>query len=308
MPITEWSAAKAAQEAKKNAIIVVYGTSKTGKSTLCASTHLPLYVAHLDPNNNMQEHLLARQAQFPDAWTAAPLFIPPTPYKMLTQEMAQHQVETLEQFAADARARALTLDEPGVFVIDGGKRLKGLVEKWKLGESATLGFRAAAGTHGPSPIEYAESNAYFNDIVNAFVGSNLHLIITYEAKANWVDYTDDRGKKARKPNGTYSPKMSGGKDGEISYTLNALMETLVEAEKGPVVENKQTYRYVHKLRFDYIGFVGLSYLRNRTMPAMGFDQLLELFHQNIPADELLDPVHAVQREEMDDGLTPAEEE
>jgi hypothetical protein len=298
VPLTDWSYDNAVKAAHRNKIIGVYGTPKTGKSQLAISTHLPLYVAHLDPNNNMQEHLLARHAKFPDAYTAEPVFIPVVPYKDLTEELAGDFVQRLERYFAEARQRAALRDEPGVLVIDGGKRLKGYVEKWKLGESATLGYRAEAGGHGPSQIQYAETNAYFNDLINAFVGSNLHVIVTFEAREKWVETRDDNNRKTRRPSGKYEPKMPGGREGELIYTLNALVETLVEAVPSAVVDNKQIYAYVHKIRFDVIGIVGMDYLLNRTMPATSLDDLLDLLNSNIPAETLVDAPHEIQRMDM----------
>lgn len=298
--VAEWDPGVAAAAAKKNAIIVTFGTPKTGKTQLATSTKLDWYGVHLDPNDNLNEHLLARSKKYPEAWTAQPLWIPPTPYRLLTDELAQKNVESVEKYAADARLRARETGRPGLFVIDGGKRLKGYVEKWKLGESTTLGFRAEKGqSGGPAQVEYAKSNAYFNDIVNAFVGSPLHVMVTFEAREIW---RQGEGRN-RVPTGKYEPKMSGGKDNEISYTLNALIETLVEAVPGPVVENRQTWNYVHKIRFEYVGFAGMSFLRGRTMPATSFDELLDLLHSNIPADTLLDEPHEIQRMEMG-GLEP----
>lgn len=308
MPLTDWSAQLAAEEAKKNAIIIAYGTPKTGKTAMGTSTAMPWYGVHLDPNNNLNEHLLARHQQYPDAYTAAPLYVPIMPYKMLTRELAGQYVEQIEEYAADARRRAMERDEPGLFLIDGGKRLRGYIEKWLLGESTTLGFRAEAGqSGGPATIEYSKSNAYFNDIINAFVGSPLHVLLTFEAREKWVDSTDERGRKKRIPSGKYEPKMSGGKENEIAYTVNALIETLVEAEPGPVVDFKQTYQYVHKIKFDYVGFVGMDFLRGRTMPTPTFDDLLALLHSNIPAEQVLDAPHEIQRMEMA-GLDAGSEE
>lgn len=308
MPLTDWSAEVAAREAKKNAIVVAFGTPKSGKTELGTSTSLPWYGIHLDPNNNLNEHLLARHTTYPDSFTANPLYIPPVPYRLLTKDLAQQYVEQCVQYIADAQRRAIDRNEPGLFLIDGGKRLRGYIEKWLLGESTTLGFRAEAGqSGGPATVEYAKSNAYFNDIINSFVGTPLHVVLTLEAREIWRDSVDDRGRKKRVPSGKYEPKLSGGKDNEISYTLNALIETLVEVENGPVVDNKQTYSYVHKIKFDYVGFVGMDFLRGRTMPSPTFDQLLGLLHSNIPADTVLDAPHEIQRMDMS-GLDEGEEE
>ncbi len=308
MPLTDWSADLAAEQAKKNAIILLYGTPKTGKTGLGTSTKLPWYGVHLDPNNNLNEHLLARHRLYPDAYTAQPLYIPTLPYSALTKELCQGWIEQIQQYAADARRRAEDRGESGVFLIDGGKRLRGYIEKWLLGESTTLGFRAEAGqSGGPIQVEYAKSNAFFNDLINSFVGSPLHVVLTFEAREKWVLTQDDRGRKTRQPSGKYEPKMSGGKDNEIAYTINALIETLVEAVPGPVVDNKQTTNYVHKIRFDYVGFVGMDYLRGRTMPTPTFDDLLALLHSQIPAEQVLDEPHEVQRMDMS-GLADAEEE
>ena len=303
----EWNPVTAAAEAKKNAIIIEFGVPKSGKTKLGTDTKLDLYIAHLDPNDNLNEHLLARHEKYPDAYTEQPLWIPPTPYRMLTREIAQQYVEKVEAYAAAARARAANTGRPGLFFLDGGKRLKGYVEKWKLGESSTLGFRAQAGNTGPIQIQYAESNAYFNDIINAFVGSSLHVVVSFEAREVWVPTVDDRGRTTRKPSGKYEPKMSSGKENEISYTVNALIETLVEAEKGAVVDNRQMWNYVHKIRFEYLGFVGMSHLRNRTMPSPSFDELLDLLHSNIPAETVLDTPHEIVRMDMS-GVESGEEE
>jgi hypothetical protein len=294
-----WTPEKGAVEAKKNAIISLYGTTKVGKTNLATRTKLPLYYAHFDPNDNLNEHLLARAQQIPDAGPAYPKWFRPVAYKNLTQDLAGQYVQELEQFAADARNKG----EEGLFVIDGAKKLKGYIEKWRLGESTTLGFRAEAGGRGPAQVEYAATNAYLGDIFNAFVGSPLHLIVTFEARERWVEAMGDNGRKTRRPSGKLENTMPQG----ISYGINAQIEALVEAE--PIIVNNQRvgFAYNHKLRFDWLGFVGMGYLRDRTIPATSFDDLLDLLHSNIAAEEVLEPAHEVVRADMA-GLEPTDAE
>lgn len=265
-----------------------------------------MYVAHLDPNDNIDEHLVARdKAGFQGE--AFVVKCPPIPYKLLTVEKAEEYVKSVEDFATWARAKARE-DEAagrptGVFVIDGGRKLKGYIEKWKLGDSATLGYRAKQGERGISQIQYSETNAYLADIVNAFVGSPLHLVVTFEGKEDWTEVRDaDTGRKTRQPSGKITTTMPRG----TSFSLNAQLEAFVE--EVPLVVNNQKVgsSYEHKLRFDWVGFVGMGYLRGRTMPAMSFDQLLALLHSNIPAEEVLDEPHEVVKVNME-GFQEEEE-
>lgn len=292
-----WNASEGSKAAKKNAIISIYGTTKVGKSQFATRATGPLYIIHYDPNDNLDEHLLAREAA---GFTGDvyPIKCPPIPYKLLTEEKAGEYVKALEDFAAWARIKAREDEEAGrptgVFIIDGGRKLKGYIEKWKLGESATLGYRAQRGDRGVSQVQYAETNAYLADIINGFVGSPLHLIITFEGKEPWVDYRDEDGKKARKPGGKIVTTMPAG----TSYSLNAQVEAFVE-EVPIIADNKRVgTSFENKIRIDYIGFVGMSHLRGRTLKAMSFDALLDLLHSKIPAEEVLDEPHEIVRANM----------
>lgn len=304
--MSPWNSSAGKKQAKKNAIIAIYGTTKVGKSEFATRATGPLYVAHLDPNDNLDEHLVAREAAGFEGEAYA-VKCPPIPYKLLTVEKAEEYVKSVEDFAAWARGKARE-DEAagrptGVFVIDGGRKLKGYVEKWILGESATLGYRAKKGEGGGvSQIQYAETNSYFADIINAFVGSPLHLVVTFEGKEDWVEVRDENGRKTRRPSGKISTTMPKG----TSFSLNAQLEAFVE--EVPLVVNNQRVgsTFEHKLRFDWVGFVGMGYLRGRIMPAMSFDQLLALLHSNIPADSVLDEPHEVVRANVE-GFVEDEE-
>lgn len=296
-----WTPEQGLTDAKKSDLIGIYGQTKTGKSELCTSTNLNLYYAHLDPHDNIDEHLLARKAK----GYLSPVHLkkyPPMPYKNLTKEEAQRRVEDLEQFAADARAECVTKGQYGLFVIDGARWLKGYIEKWKLGDSATLGYRAKSGEKGVASIEYAESNSYFADIVNSFVGSNVSLAITFEGREKWVESQGENGRKSRRPSGRFEARIPG----DVSFSFNALVETVVEAVPTVVVDMKQQYEFVHKLRFEYLGYVGMSYMRGRTIPASGFDAMINLLRSELPEAEnlVVEPKHEIRRMDMDDDLTP----
>lgn len=304
--VQAWNPSEGTRSAKRNAIIAVFGTTKVGKSELVTRCTGPLYIAHLDPNDNLDEHLLARHAAGFEGEVFVKKF-PPIPYKLLTDDKAAEYVQSVEEFAAWARAKArddvAAGKNGGVFVIDGGRKLKGYIEKWKLGESATLGYRAGSGERGVSQIQYAETNAYFADIINAFVGSDLHFIITFEGKEPWIEARDENGRKTRRPSGKIVSTMPLG----ASYSLNAQLEALVE-EVPLVVDNKRVgTNYEHKLRFDYVGFVGMDHLRGRTLKAMSFDQVLDLLQSRIPAEDVIEEAHPIVRANMAGFETEAEE-
>ena len=296
--VVSWDTDYGKKAARKNTILAVYGKAKTGKSELCTRSTGPLYYAHFDPNDSLDAQLLAREAAGLKGEVFA-IKCPPVPYRLLTEEKAHEYVKQLEDFAAWARGKARDDDAagsyPGVFVIDGGRRLKGYIEKWLLGESSTLGYRASRGERsGISQVQYAESNTYLADIVNAFVGSPLHLVVTFEGKDEWKLMEVD-GKRGRHPTGKVRTSMPD----QTSFSINAQMETLVE--EVPMVVNNQRVGtdFVHKLRFDYVGFTGMGYLRGRTMPAMSLDELLDLLHSKIPADAVLDEPHDIVRANME---------
>lgn len=284
----------------------LFGVSKSGKSEFSTRATGPLYIAHLDPQDNLDAHLAARKAAGFEGVVYEPLRIPTLPYALLTEDEAKRRVELVEGFIRDAINQSWQDDKdgkyPGLFVIDGGVRLKGYIEKWKLGESSTLGYRAEAGGHGPSQIEYAATNAYLADLVSRFSGTPLNFIITFQGKEEWRQYFED-GKRVRRPSGKIVTSMPGS----VLWALNANIEAFVEMQD--VVSNnvKVGSQPMHKLRFDLMGVPGMDYLRERVMPAMSFDQLRDLLNSNLPAEEVLEPPHEIERVDTTEPLDGGEE-
>lgn len=304
--VIAWDEEYGAKAARRNAILAIYGKAKTGKSDFCTKCTGPLYYAHFDPNDNLDAQLLSRAKTYEGP--AHVIKCPPIPYKLLTTEAATEYVTKLEKFAAWARSVAREAEERGerggVFVIDGGRRLKGYIEKMILGESATLGYRASAGERsGVSQIQYAESNTYLADIINAFVGSALHLVVTFEGKDEWKMMADESGKRKRQPTGKVQTTMPQN----TSFSINAQIEALVEEVPVIVNNQRQGSTFEHKLRLDYVGFDGMGHLRGRTLPNLGLDALLDLMYSNIPAEAVLDEPHEIQRVDME-GFVETEDD
>lgn len=266
--------------AKSNVILAVFGESKSGKTHFAVRCQRPLYIAYLDPNTNLDYHLLNAEKQYPgDVYK---LVIPPIRYEDLSKYEAQTRVDRVEEFAKWARAEAEQAVEAGkpagTFVIDGCTLLKGYLEKALLGESTTLGWRPAKGeTGGPNRFAYAQSNAYIRDIVSGFVHSKLDVVLVWEGRPVYS-------------NGELTSRYKSTMPLQVPFAVNAQVETLVALE--PIVENgvRVGMQAVPELR---IGWNAYSMdLQDRRMPAVDFATLKDIFLADVPgvvAAEMLRP-------------------
>lgn len=279
-----------ANKAWSNVIINITGESKSGKTHLAVRSAGPRYIAYLDRNTSLSYQLLrADEEGFRwDADNEEVEEIPPIPYADLTKEEAQERVGRVERMAIKAIANAQSLGESGrhggTFIIDGALLLKGYIEKWKLGESSTLGYRAKRGDRGVSQIEYAESNAYFNDIISRFAGQNIDLILTWEGKRIWENYFDEANRRQSRPTNRF--RSSGPES--MSFAINAEVQTTAIVE--PVVENNKVtdqVRVKHRVLIGYNAFN--STLRGRMVNVSTFTELKQLFLDGIEESKFAKP-------------------
>lgn len=270
------------RKAWANVIVNITGESKSGKTHLAIRSEGPRYVAYLDRNTSLSFQILKAQD---DGFEWNELNeeveeILPVPYEQLTVELAEQHVRTVEKLADRAIVKSKVLGAKdlhgGTFIVDGALLLKGYIEKWKLGESATLGYRAKRGERGVSPLQYAESNAYFNDFVSRFAGQNIDLILTWEGRRVWEEYYDDSGAKQRRATNRF---RSTGPE-SMSYAINAEVQTTAITEPV-IVNNKVTdqLQVKHRVLIGYNAFN--SNLRGRMVKVSSFNELKELFLDGI---------------------------
>ena len=265
-------------------ILGVSGGPKSGKTFLATHVPRPLYYVMMDPHDNLNRAI--RHANETGKYPG-PVHIkriPPMPYKSLTEDKAQKILDEIEDFAAWARTEARiakAAGEPtGTFVLDGAKRFKGYIEKAKLGESITLGWRPTKGGNSISRFEYAEANTYIVDFLSGFLGNPLDVVISFEG--------------ARKYNGNDRTEefRSGSPDG-IGYVVHAEVLTLMDKE--PIIENQKItgYRSVPKIQILYND--AAPYLNGRVMKGQTLTELKALFGIEDPtlAEAQLDPTDAV---------------
>ena len=237
--VETFTLADSTARASRNIITSVYGAWKTGKSHFAYHSRRPLYVAYLDTNPGLDGHLIKSGKVYPG--DVEVLRIPPIAYRDLTQEDAVARTTAVEQFAAKARFQAADRvargEFGGTFVLDGAIMMKGYYEKGELGESATLGYRAAKGQRGgPSTFDYAKSNALFFDFVAGFVGWPIDVVMTWEGRRVYMDVWEE-GKKSSKA----TDKFKSSQPERMPYAINASVETLKIMEKiDPADPNSPT--------------------------------------------------------------------
>ena len=279
-----------AHKAWSNVVVNITGESKSGKTHLALRSEGPRYVAYLDRNTSLSFQIL-KAAEDGFEWDESNEEIEeitPIPYNELTVEEAEKRVNKVERLIARAisksQALASTARHGGTFIIDGALLLKGYIEKWKLGESATLGYRAKRGERGVSPLQYAESNAYFNDLVSRFAGQNIDLVLTWEGRRIWEEYYDDGGSKQRRATNRF---RSTGPE-SMSYAVNAEVQTMAVTE--PVIENNKVtdqLRVKHRVLIGYNAFN--SNLRGRVVRVDSFKELKELFLDGVEDSRFVKP-------------------
>ena len=266
-----------AEKAWANLIINITGESKSGKTHLAIRSDGPRYIAYLDRNTSLAYQLLsAEEDGFKwDEENEEYIEIAPVPYADLTSEEAERRVNAVWSFAKRAIQNATSArnngHHGGTFIVDGALLLKGYMEKWRLGDSATLGYRAKRGERGVSQVQYAETNALFNDFVSLFAGKNIDLVLTWEGRRVWEEYYDDAGQRQRRP--TNSFRSSGPEN--MSYAINAEVQTMAVPED--IIENNRIVgkKYVHKVQIGYNAFN--TAMRGRSVKVNSFRELKELF-------------------------------
>lgn len=286
--------AESTAAARRNVVASIFGRYGTGKTHLVLRCARPLFVVTLDLKDTLDQHLLATAEEFPGPVEYVKL--PPIRYSLLTVEAAQRRVDAVWDLADKARRVAREADG-GTFVIDGGKILKGYIEKAELGESATLGYRPDKGGRGILPIEYGRTNELLRQLIASFVGSPMDFAITFEGRRVYLDTRDEQGK----PKSVRTERFNTTAPDNLGYVIKAEVETLMTLE-DVVVENKVVgKRAVPKVRIGWNAYDPM--LIERTMPAKTFAQLKALFLAKVPAEEVLDPfgtaVHEVATMEGD---------
>lgn len=284
--VITWTPEVGHKGARTNVMVEVFGQSKSGKTHLIVRCARPLYVLHLDPNDNLDVHLLKAGDDFPGEVHVVK--VPPVRYSMLTEEEAKRRIAMAWEFAdwarSEAREHAAKGEPTGTFIIDGGTKFKGYFEKALLGESATLGWRAKKGERGgPSTIEYAASNAALNDFITSFVGTPLDFAITYEGRRIWAETRDpDTNRKKSTPTENFrssSPEST-------AFGMKAQVETLKAREKVQTAPGEHVTVIVPKIKLGWNAY-GI-HLEDRTMNAKTFAELKELLLGDLPAEEVLD--------------------
>ena len=209
-------------------ILSLFGDTKSGKTHFAVRSSRPLYIAYLDPNAALDFHL-AKASQEGYEGEVFKCVVPPMAYDDLTGPLAHQYVERVEAFAAWARKEAKERKAAGLptgtFVVDGMTMLKGYYEKDLLGESATLGWRAAKGERGgPSTFDYAKSNGALRDFVSQFMGAALDVVVIWEGRQDYAGGEPVPGK--------FHTTMPAG----VPFAITCEAEVYVELEK--IVENQ----------------------------------------------------------------------
>lgn len=283
-----------ASKAWSNVVVNITGESKSGKTHLAIRSEGPRYVAYLDRNTSLSFQILKADSEgYPwDEVTEEVEEISPIPYADLTVDEAEKRVQAVEKMAERAITRSKVLGQTqrhgGTFIVDGALLLKGYIEKWKLGESSTLGYRAKRGERGVSAIQYAESNSYFNDFISRFAGQNIDLILTWEGRRIWEEYYDDAGAKQRRATNRF--RSSGPES--MSFAINAEVQTTAIVEnviKDNKVTDQQTVK--HRVLIGYNAFN--SNLRGRVVKVDSFKELKELFLDGVEDSRFVAPEPAV---------------
>ena len=228
-----FDADKSKEAAARNFIVIVYGGYKTGKTDFWNNSDRPLYVTYLDTNPNLETHLLKSSPNYGEE--IYKLVLRPMPYEDLTEAIAEDYLNRIESFAdwakQNARERAARGEYGGLFVLDGGTYLKGYLEKFHLGESATLGYRAKRGERsGISTFDYVKPNGAFFDFVAGFTGEPLDLVIVFEGRPVWAKQADGTNVK--------TDKWRSTRPDRIPYAVNAEIETLKILERANPADNK----------------------------------------------------------------------
>lgn len=213
--------------------MLVYGGPKTGKTDFWNGALRPLYVVYLDTNPNLDTHLIkSSQAHGDEVYR---LVIPPKKYSEVTEAWVTDVLERIDEFAewakANAAERVARGEHGGTFVLDGATYLKGYLEKFWLGESATLGYRPKKGERSSiSTYDYAKSNGAFFDFIAGFTRQALDAVFVFEGRPIWADSMS--GGKVK------TDKWRTTRPDRLPYAVNAEIETMKILERANPADNK----------------------------------------------------------------------
>lgn len=284
--ITKFDPAAAATRARRGVIVALYGATKTGKTHFLTRAPRPLYIVFMDPNANLDAHLLKAHTEGL-SYDIETLVVPAKEYDAISQQYAESVVTEIEKFARMARMKAEAAvaagQEPGTFAVDGMRILKGYYEKAILGESATLGFRPKKGSRAPSPFEYSQSNDALRDLIQGFSGGPLDMLMTWEGRPEWVDTVDDTGRKSARKTGNYRTTQPDA----IPFAVQAQIQTTMAVRTK--VENNEAVKYVEpEMIFEWNSFNKDLYYRR--MPAMDWSMVKGVLLGTVPnAEDVLIP-------------------
>lgn len=272
-------------KATTNVVCAVFGAPKTGKTYFALHSPRPAYVAYLDPNTNLDFHLL-NAAEDIDPETEEPYgndvykqqVVPMLgkPYSAFTQADADKIITDLEAFADWARMRAAEEVEAGrpggTFILDGGVFLKGYYEKQILGESVTLGYRPKPGERsGISTYDYAKSNAALFEFMTQFMLAPMDMIMVWEGRRIWQSGFDQTtGKKSSNP----TDKFRATWPDRMPYGMSTAVETMKIVE--PVVVNNETVGSTTRAVVRNVWSAFSMELDNQVLPIESFSELRQV--------------------------------
>lgn len=269
---TKFDPQAAYKRASSRLSMTVHGSTKSGKTHFVTRVPRPLYIVFLDPNANLDAHLLQ---SINEGFTGdiETLVVPPREYQDITQDLATKTVDEIEQFARDSRGNK----KPGTFVIDGSKILKGYYEKAIVGESATLGFRPRKGQRAPAQVEYAKSNDAIRSLIAGFGDSQLDLLMTWEDKPEWLEGRDEHNNKTFFRTGNTISTMPDN----IPYAIQAQIQLLrARRERFDAKTNKKEAYVEREIVFEWNSFSDALFYRR--MPTVDFATVKQVLLGSIP--------------------------
>ena len=268
---------EAKERAWRNMVVSIHGDTKVGKTFFSLRSQGPRYVAFLDSNNTLDAHLLKAAK---DGWDSDvfDLRLPPVPYDQLTQAEAEKRVRAVDTFILDAQGYARELVEDGkpggTFILDGTVYYKGYLEKWFLGDSATLGFKPKKDGDGILPIQYGVTNTRVKQMVAGFGGQYLDAVFIWEGRRQYRDVMKGNREVSEATN-LFSTKQPDA----VAGATNAMLELVVVKEDIVVNQKVVGRKLVHRVVIGYNSFD--SSLYNQSFELGGFAELKELLLEGI---------------------------
>jgi len=224
-------------QAASNFIAIVYGGYKTGKTHFWNQSIRPLYVVYLDTNPNLETHLIKSSENFGDE--VYKLVLRPVPYEQLTPKLCEEYLDKIQAFADWAKAHAaeeVAKGNPGgTFVVDGATYLKGYLEKFYLGESATLGYRPKQGERsGISTYDYVKPNGALFEFIAGFTGQKLDCVLVFEGRPVWRKVVNSKGQEESQRTDAWRSTRPD----RVPFAVNVEVETMKVLERLNPADNK----------------------------------------------------------------------